>query len=355
MILVVILAVFVVAFLLMRSRAGLDGPGRIVNAATARLPERLGDWGQAMVAELAQLHGTARRWRFAAGVLRVALFPPVVHPGRVLGVGGAGLILAAGATTGAARAVPSMAVFVAVLGFLLCAYATVAAARFQRSGWTASRLIVGVVALAAIAGAIAATTAIAVAHPAAAADGSHLFSVAFALILTGYLAYALSRHTTAVLWWGLCGALASGTVWAASALVKPLTSIGVLGLLSPVGVVATLAVSIGASILTRDRATGVRAGMLSATLGALMLFAINLFQLVSLHDYTLTDPYDIAAFPKSGLPDAASYLLSDALGGEIISGLILYPLALLAVALIGSLAGAGIAGRSGVPAVAGPQ
>ncbi|HZN81457.1 MAG TPA: hypothetical protein VFC01_17475 [Mycobacterium sp.] len=63
-------------------------------------------------------------------------------------------------------------------------------------------------------------------------------------------------------------------------------------------------------------ADAVRSGTLSATLGALMLFAINLFQLLSLHDYTLTEHSDIAAFPKSALPDAARYLLSDALSGE---------------------------------------
>jgi len=68
------------------------------------------------------------------------------------------------------------------------------------------------------------------------------------------------------------------------------------------------------TIFPRRRA--VRSGTRSATLGALMLFAINLFQLLSLHDYTLTEHSDIAAFPKSALPDAARYLLSDALSGE---------------------------------------
>jgi hypothetical protein len=50
-------------------------------------------------------------------------------------------------------------------------------------------------------------------------------------------------------------------------------------LLSPV-VVATVAESICTQALSRQRATGMRSGMISATLGALVLFAINPFHLV---------------------------------------------------------------------------
>ena len=52
------------------------------------------------------------------------------------------------------------------------------------------------------------------------------------------------------------------------------------------------------------------------------------------------------AFPHSGYPDVASYLLSDAMAGDVLVGLVLYPLvlcllALTAVTLVGTGAGRG--------------
>jgi len=61
-----------------------DVPARIVAVAGRRLPARLQEWGQAMAAELLQIPDRGDRWRFAVGVLRVALFPPVRHGRRVL-------------------------------------------------------------------------------------------------------------------------------------------------------------------------------------------------------------------------------------------------------------------------------
>jgi len=74
------LGVLVVAglmWLLRRRRGGGrgDGAARIAAAAVDRLPAGWRDWGRAMAAELGQVHGRARRWRFMAGVLRVVLFP----------------------------------------------------------------------------------------------------------------------------------------------------------------------------------------------------------------------------------------------------------------------------------------
>jgi hypothetical protein len=47
--------------------------------------------------------------------------------------------------------------------------------------------------------------------------------------------------------------------------------------------------------------------------------------------------------PHGGYPDAASYLLSDSMAGDVLVGLVLYPLVLSAVALLG----AGIGRRFG--------
>ncbi len=58
------------------SRAGLDAPGLLLASAVRAIPERRIDWGAAMSAELAQVHGWLARWLFALGCMRVALFPP---------------------------------------------------------------------------------------------------------------------------------------------------------------------------------------------------------------------------------------------------------------------------------------
>jgi hypothetical protein len=75
-------------------------------------------------------------------------------------------------------------------------------------------------------------------------------------------------------------------------------------------------------------------------LAALLHFTIDLTALTQIRHYTLTSPYDIAAYPGSGYHDIASYILSDAVTGDIISGLLLYPLSWLLPAALGAAAGA---------------
>jgi hypothetical protein len=344
MLIVAVLAILVIFALVLSRRPGSgDGPTRIVAAAARRLPAYRREWGRAMAVELAQVKGGPRRWRFAAGVLRVALFPPPRHRGRVLAVALGALAVTAVGTLAAVRAVPSLGVFAATFGLLLCGLATAVAARAQQRP-TLPRVLVAAVALAGVAGTIASVVAVAVIHPAAATDDTHLFAIVFAIVLTTYLAVAvtaprLGENTNTVLWWGLGGAFVSGASWVAIAAIWPMTTVGVIGLVSPVGAAATFVVSVGVAAITRDSRAGIRAGVLTGLLGALMSFTVNVVELLRLPAYPLTDPYDIAAFARSGLPDTASYILSDALGGEIISGLVLYPLVLTAVALVSATVG----------------
>jgi hypothetical protein len=199
---------------------------------------------------------------------------------------------------------------------------------------------------------------IAAAHPAATTDDTHVFSILFALILAGYLALGLTPprlgdHPDTVLWWALAATLASAAGWAVAVLATPAATVGVIGYLSPAGVAAALAASAGASAVTRSRAAGARAGLLAVVLGAPVHFTVALTAILHVRHYTLTTPYDLAAYPHSGYPDVASYLLSDALGGNII-GLVLYPIPLLALALLGATAGTGLrrlaTGRTAPPA-----
>src|SRR5690348_3413487 len=158
---VVILSVVLAAGLpllwpkLRRGAEGGDIPARIVAAAAGRLPARLQEWGQAMAAELPQIPDRAGRRRFAVGVLRVALFPPVRHGRRVLITALAGLAAATGVTAAAAGEVPSLTVFAVASGLLLGGYVTVATWRSAWDDWTARQVIVAAAATAGVAASVA--------------------------------------------------------------------------------------------------------------------------------------------------------------------------------------------------------
>jgi hypothetical protein len=345
------LAVIGLAWRLRRTGDG-DTPARIAAAAARRLPVHRQDWGRAMAAELTQVSGRARRWQFSAGLLRVTLFPPPRHPARVLAAAVGGLLGAVGATAAAAAEVPSLSVFAAAAGLLLGGYATAAASRSHRLRPTVARAVISAVALAGVAAAVAAVVRIAVAYPAATTDRTHVFSVLFALALTGCLALALSpvrrtgpadmvQSADTVLWWALAGVLASGAGWAIVVATTPAATDGTTSILWPVGAAATLAVSAGAAATTRSRLSGIQAGLITAVLGTLTRFALDLTAILQLHHYALTSAHDIAGYAHSGYPSVASYVLSDEVAGGIF-GLVLYPIPLLVIAFLGAAAGGGL-------------
>jgi len=341
---VVMLAVVVVAGLpLLRSarrRDGGDIPARIVTGAAGRLPACLQEWGQAMAAELPQIPDRAGRWRFAGGVLRVALFPPVRHGRRVLVTALAGLAAAAGVTAAAAGEVPSLTVFAAAFGLLLGGYATMATWWSAWDGWTARQAAVAAAVTAGVAASVTDVVWVALFHPAAITVSTNVpaYSIAFAVLLIAFLTAALSlprgRHGRVVLWWGLGGTLASGAVYVAAAVT------GAVGPQLLVCLMTALVVAAWVSGRTGSRPAGIRAGLLVAVLSAPIRFAVDITTLLREHHYTLTDSYDIAAFPHSGYPDVASYLLSDALGGAILGGMLIYSVLTVAAALFGATLGA---------------
>jgi hypothetical protein len=297
-----------------------------------------------MAAELAQVDGPVGRWRFAAGALRVALFLPSGRGGRVLAVALAGLLASAAVTATAAAELPDLAVSAAVLGLLLGGYATFRASRPPPPRPTAPGVMLVIVALVTVTAAIVSVARIAVTHPAAAADSTHVFAVLFAVALAGYLAFALTESSRGRVtaerqaqrqaqYWALAAALASGAVWTAIDLSTPVRPVGITGYLWPVGAAAVLAASAGAAVASGSAPAGVRAGLLTAVLSAPMHFAADLTALAQAGHYTLPTAYDVAAFPHSGYPDVGSYLLSDAMAGDVLVGLVLYPLVLCLVAL----------------------
>jgi len=115
----------------------LDGPARLLAAATATLPADRRDWGAAMAAELAQVpvQERAARWRFATGCARAAIFPPGGTRAAV-GVAGALAVTATAAAALATGAVlPARRVFAPTFVGLLGGLATLAVARSHRAGW----------------------------------------------------------------------------------------------------------------------------------------------------------------------------------------------------------------------------
>jgi hypothetical protein len=120
---------------------------------------------------------------------------------------------------------------------------------------------------------------------------------------------------------------------------RPVGADGIAVWLWPVGAAATFAVSVGVAAAFRSGGTGLRAGMLTTILAAPLHFTVDLTMLIDLRHYTLTNGYDIAAYPRSGYHDVASYILSDAVAGNILGGLVLYPLSWLVVAALGAAVG----------------
>jgi hypothetical protein len=338
---VVLIVVVAVSVLTLRpNRHAGDAPAWIVVAATNHLPELRREWGRAMAAELTAIPGRAGRWRFAVGVLRVALFPPVRRRSRVLAVAGIGLAAAVALEVLAVNTVPNIAVFAGALGPLLAAYATLLAARSAQPSWAAAyAVVVGLGALGVLA-AIAAVVRVAASHPAATTDPTHVYSIVLAVILVGYLAVAFApRRRLRTLWWVVGAAAGFGAVSIGFALTAPVGPMGVGPEPAlPVASVAVVIAAVGVGLTTHDRAAAVRAGLLTVALTAPAHVATDLLALLRVHQFTLTDPYDIAAYPHSGFPDVASYLLSDAISGEIISGLVLRPVILGLVAMVAATA-----------------
>jgi hypothetical protein len=58
------------------SHALLNAPELLLTFVVRRMRKDRGEWGAAMLAELAQLQHPLTRWRFTLGCTRVALFPP---------------------------------------------------------------------------------------------------------------------------------------------------------------------------------------------------------------------------------------------------------------------------------------
>jgi hypothetical protein len=342
---VILVVVAIAAALLLGARGrSSDLPERVVVAATNRLPAYRRAWGQALVAELAAVRSRGQRWRFAAGVLWIALFPPAPRPATVRATVAVGAVATVAVTAAAVWLVPTLSVFVAVLGLLASGFVAAAAGRRLLLPTSLAHLAACTMAIAGILGSVGAIIAVATAHPAATQDRTHIFSVVLAVTLSGYLIAGLTATVPddaprAARWGGVVGASAAVIL---SPVLLPIG--GVIPLLPPVTALATFVTAALVAFRTRSRAAAARAGLLVAILSAPVHFAMTVTAQLYGRSWTLTNPYDIAAYPHSGYPDVASYLLSDTLEGNIIS-LVVTPLLMYVLAA----AGAALAPGTGEP------
>jgi hypothetical protein len=331
----IVLAATLMPHLVRRLRAlvasGSDMPERIVVTASRIMTARR-DWGQAMAAELPQVRGRALRWQFAAGVLRVALFPPARRPERALAVAITGLAVTAALTAATAAVAAPAALFIPLLGLLLSGYAAAVTAGRRPVPPEIPGRITAVLALAAVAASVASVVWLAGWEPASIGGQWDAFSVVLAVIIATHLALALTspggHNSAAAAWWALGGAVACTAIYASAALFQ-----GPEPALVACAAV-TLAVGYGASAATGSRLAGARAGLISAVTGALAHFAIDAAVVLIAQHHALA----AARYQVSSAPDAGGSVIRDAMGGAVLTGLLIYPAILAAAALVGSAA-----------------
>jgi hypothetical protein len=268
------------------ARASSDAPSRLLSWAVSALPADRAPWGEAMLGELHQLGSRRQRWRFAAGCASAAVF------------------------------LPSRRADSAGLGARLVAATALACAGLVAYGLVRYPQILT-------------------------RPGTWPVLAVFASVLAGYTVIsAILVRRGSITRSGLACGLGLAAVWIIAGIPvvsqAPQPAYSLLLLAIPI---ASLAV--GATAARRSRTAAVRQPvvLLSALVAGLVLF------LVYASDTLLTagGPYDaglIRDFPGSGLPDLATYAVSDNLGSAMML-LLLVPAVTAAI----GCSGAGIAAR----------
>jgi hypothetical protein len=270
--------------------------------------------------------------------------PPARRPRRQAVAALLGAIVAAGVSTAAILVVPTIAPFVVTLAVLLAAYASRRAGRSIPHATTLAHRTVACVAVTGLVATVAVICTVAVLHPSATADHAHIVSTLLAFALTIYLASALhepTRHADTIRYGATTGAICLVGVTAVTALTGP-DHVGVSPMVSLPGIGICLAVAAGVAIRVGDAAAARRTGLLTAILAAPLQFAVTTISLLTVHHWTSMSAYDQSAYARSGYPDIASYAISDAMGGQVIAGILIGPLILGAVAGVGGAAAAGL-------------
>ena len=266
--------------------ASNDAPSRLLAWAVGALPADRAVWGEAMFGELDRMDSRRRRWRFALGCASAAVFLP---SRRADSAGLAARLVAAAAFACAG-----------LVAYGLRKYPEIVT---RTRTWPALALFLGV--------------------------------------LVGYtLVAAILVRRGPVTRTGLVSGLGLAAAWTIAGIPivtqSPPPAYSLLLLAIPV---ASLAVGVTAARRSRTAAVRQQVVLFSALVAGLVLFIVYASDIL----LTAGGPYDagqIRDFPGSGLPDLATYAVSDNLGGAMML-LLLVP---IVTAAIGST-GAGIAAR----------
>ncbi|MGY4765283.1 hypothetical protein ACXC9Q_00030 [Kribbella sp. CWNU-51] len=240
-----------------------DTPSRLLAWAVGALPADRAQWGEAMLGELRQLEGRTQRWRFALGCAAATL---VLPSRRADAAGVAARLVAATAVACAGLVVYGLVRYPAVLT----------------------------------------------------QHGTRPALATFTAVLAGYtlISVVLLRHGSVGLS-GLAGGLALAAVWAIAGITavshssQPAYSLLLLA-------IPLAALAVGAVAGRRRRTAAVRQQvvLLSAVVAGLVLFVVLAGDTL----LTAGGPYDagqLRDFPTSGLPDLATYAVSDNLGSAM--------------------------------------
>jgi hypothetical protein len=257
---VVLAVVLVLLFARRPATTPADLPARLLGAIAGRLPADRAEWGQAMLGDLEHLTSRGERWRFALGCAVATLLFPAPRTGSA----GWLLVIVASAAAGCA-------------GLVSAGLGRYPAILTARGTWPVLAFFSAVL-LAYIAG-----TAIALRRGAPAA-ASLACGVGLAIVWIGAGVAAVSHE--------------SQPAFSLLLLAIPIASAGVGG---------------AAGWRRRSGAAGRQVALLASVVGGLGLFLV----IAAATLLTAGGPYDagqLRDFPGSGLPDMATYAVSDSLG-----------------------------------------
>jgi len=342
---IVVLGVVIAAVVRWRraGRAGVPvgrrrhrGPGRLLAMAAHLFPPERREWAGAMLAELDEVPGTLARWRFAVG----GVWAGLVASGRgPVPAGRTAVVIGVAGSVGAAVYVvsPATHVFAIALAIVLA----LAGITWRQA---AGAPMLGVTMLTGVAACVALTLFGVARYPAAAPnDGG---TTAYSLVLAATLG--------AYVWVGLTAwrtdrpdqkPLAAGPVLVSMLLGAGYAVVGVvadrfgsLALVAVTGAAGLLLAGTFGATLTRRGTTErglAAAGLRLGFVAALAYFVAAMSATYITATWPVHDREVVDAFHTSGLPDLATYLVSDALGGAILA-LIGLPILVLAATWAGA-------------------
>lgn len=314
---ILILLAFIAIAVLIRRRhrqTGEDIPARLLRLAVRWLPADRAEWAEALTAELTAITHSRRRWQFSLSTVRVTLLPPSADSlaaRRRLAFGVAATAAAGGITL---LLVPPMAVFVTLLFAGMTAAWSLCAARAGATGRSRLHRAVIATALAGIVAVTAVLVSIAFRYPAATGQPIHPLSVLLAVAMpVVYLAAAaMPRSHARSVWLTALAAVGAATVTSAALAIWRNDTGGVHPLFWPPTVLTLGAVWIVARKVTGSTTAARHAALLTAALTAATQLAVATAA-IAVHEWT-------AAHGAS-----AASQVEDALGGQIITNIIVWP------------------------------